>query len=66
MSSEIRLHNLLTDIEAEEDGNGEDLTDNQRMGNGYHITRGETRRASERRDEIAQQMWDGYIARRER
>jgi hypothetical protein len=68
------LHNILVNIREEgpssilvedhNDEDGEDLSQNQRIGQGYHITRGESARSSRRRDEIAEAMWDDYVTRR--
>jgi hypothetical protein len=42
---------------------GDELAENQRSGEGYHISRREVTRAMKARDDIAIAMWEDYIAR---
>ena len=71
------LHNILVHIrevdeedtgeadssEDREEEDGEELSVNQHIGAGYHITRRETARATARRDAIAAAMWESYLER---
>ena len=70
------LHNILVnmqevdeaeieDLDIEEAGDREDLAENQRTGEGYHISKREGTRALRKRDEIATAMWEDYLATKE-
>jgi hypothetical protein len=73
VSALLVLHNILVNIrEAGEEGESDqeeydedrdNLTKGDRTGLGYHITRGETTRATIKRDAIADEMWKDYCTR---
>jgi hypothetical protein len=61
----ITLRELDLDCDADEDieaEDGDNLDQEQRTGVGYHISRRETERARQKRDDIAEAMWSDYIA----
>ncbi|RKF81676.1 hypothetical protein GcM1_180016 [Golovinomyces cichoracearum] len=68
------LHNILLDIKEEsgeasteledhdeEEVNSDDLSEEQRSGEGYQITRAHTLQASIKRNQIAGAMWEAHL-----